>query len=464
MLRTHTCGELKKEHAGQSVVLCGWVHRRRDHGKLIFIDLRDRYGYTQVMFSPKDSPQAHRVATDLRAEFAVRLKGLVNLRPKNNINPDIPTGEIELIAQELEILNPSLTPPFEIADDLVLSEDVRLPYRYLDLRRPGMFKLLSARHQMNRLMREFLSNEGFIEVETPILTKSTPEGARDYLVPSRVNPGKFFALPQSPQLFKQLLMVSGFDRYFQIAKCFRDEDLRADRQPEFTQMDMEMSFVEEEDIFSISEKMFVLVLKELKGVTLATPFPRISYKEAMEKYGCDKPDLRRNKEDASEFSFVWVVDFPLFKYDDEEKRWDSEHHPFTAPHAEDIGLLESGDLGRIRSRSYDLVLNGNEISSGSIRIHDQALQHKIFEILRIPQDEIIARFGFLLEAFKYGAPPHGGIAFGLDRILAILFGTESIRDIIAFPKTQKAVCPLTQAPSDVTDKQLKELHIRSIAP
>ncbi len=464
MLRTHTCGELKKEHAGQVVVLCGWVHRRRDHGKLIFIDLRDRYGYTQVMFSPKDSSQAHKVATDLRAEFAVRLKGLVNLRPKNNINPDIPTGEIELIAQELEILNPSLTPPFEIVDDLELSEDVRLPYRYLDLRRPKMFGLMKARHELNQIMRNFLSAEGFIEVETPILTKSTPEGARDYLVPSRVNPGKFFALPQSPQLFKQLLMVAGFDRYFQIAKCFRDEDLRADRQPEFTQMDIEMSFLEEEDIFALSERLFSRVVKDLVGMELKLPFPRLTYKEAMEKYGSDKPDIRQDRNNSRELAFLWVVDFPLFKYDDEEKRWDSEHHPFTAPHRDDLDLLASEDLSRVRSRSYDLVLNGNEIASGSIRIHDQALQRRIFEILRIPDEEIAARFGFLLEAFKYGAPPHGGIAFGLDRILSIFFGTQSIRDIIAFPKTQKAVCPLTQAPSDVADKQLKELYIRSVVP
>ncbi|MFA5039346.1 MAG: aspartate--tRNA ligase [Candidatus Omnitrophota bacterium] len=464
MLRTHTCGELTKEHAGRDVSLCGWVHHRRDHGKLIFIDLRDRYGYTQVMFSPKDSPEAHALAMELRAEYAVRIKGLVNLRPKNNINPAISTGEVELIAKELQILNPSLTPPFEIEDDVSLSEDVRLPYRYLDLRRPKMLSLLEARHRMNQAMRRFLSEKNFIEVETPILTKSTPEGARDYLVPSRVNPGKFFALPQSPQLFKQLLMVSGFDRYFQIAKCFRDEDLRADRQPEFTQLDLEMSFVEEEDIYSLSEALFALVLKQLKGVEIKTPFPRLTYREAMEKYGSDKPDLRQNKEDPGEFSFLWVVDFPLFKYDDEQKRWDSEHHPFTAPHPEDMALLSSQDLSGVRSRSYDLVLNGSEIASGSIRIHDQGLQRRIFEILRIPDEEIDARFGFLLEAFKYGAPPHGGIAFGLDRILSLVFGTESIRDLIAFPKTQKAVCPLSQAPSEVSEKQLKELWIKTVVP
>ncbi len=460
MLRTNTCGELNKDHTGKEVILCGWVHRRRDHGKLIFIDVRDRYGYTQVMFNPKESAEAHKIAMDLRSEFVIQLKGVVALRPKNNVNPKIPTGEVELIARELQILNPSLNPPFEIEDDFDLSEDTRLPFRYLDLRRPRMFHLFKSRHQLNHVIRNFLETNGFIEVETPILTKSTPEGARDYLVPSRVNPGKFFALPQSPQLFKQLLMVSGFDKYYQIAKCFRDEDLRADRQPEFTQLDMEMSFVEEEDIFAVSEKLFALILKELRGVSIRTPFPKMSYKEAIEKYGCDKPDLKKLKDDPNEISFLWVVDFPLFKYDDEEKRWDSEHHPFTSPHPEDIALLNGKDLGAIRARSYDLVLNGNEIGSGSIRIHDQELQKKIFQILQISESDIHARFGFLLEAFKYGAPPHGGIAFGLDRILSILFCTESIRETIAFPKTQKAICPLTDAPSLVSDKQLKELHIK----
>lgn len=464
MLRTHTCGELNKDHAGQDVTLCGWVHRRRDHGKLIFIDIRDRYGFTQVMFSPKDAPEAHVIATGLRAEFVIRLKGLVNLRPKNNVNAKILTGEVELIAKELEILNPSQNPPFEIEDELAVSEDVRLPHRYLDLRRPKMLGLLEKRHKLNHLIRNFLEAEKFLEVETPILTKSTPEGARDYLVPSRVNAGKFFALPQSPQLFKQLLMVSGFDRYYQIAKCFRDEDLRADRQPEFTQLDMEMSFIGEEDIFSISERLFAKVLKDLRGVDIQTPFPRISYALAAKEHHSDKPDLRRDKNDPNEFSFVWVVDFPLFKYDDEAKRWDSEHHPFTSPHPDDVALLDGEDLGPIRSRSYDLVLNGSEIASGSIRIHDQELQRRIFQILKISDDEINARFGFLLEAFKFGAPPHGGIAFGLDRILSILFATESIRDIIAFPKNAKAICPLTDAPSSVAEKQLKELYIKSVAP
>lgn len=460
MLRTHTCGELNKEHVGQEVVLCGWVHRRRDHGKLVFIDIRDRYGYTQVMFSPKDSPQAHSLAMDLRSEFVILLKGQVNARPKNNINQKIPTGEVELIAKELEILNASLTPPFEIEDEQELSEDVRLEYRYLDLRRPAAFSLFKARNELNHLMREYFYRLNFMEVETPILTKSTPEGARDYLVPSRVNEGKFFALPQSPQLFKQLLMVAGFDRYYQIAKCFRDEDLRADRQPEFTQLDIEMSFVREEDIFDICERLFALILKEMKGISLELPFKRMSHAEAMERYNSDKPDLRKDKNDAEEFSFLWIVDFPLFKYDEEEKRWDSEHHPFTAPHPDDVGLLEQEDLSKIRSCSYDLILNGSEIGSGSLRIYDQQLQRKIFQILKISEEEINERFGFLLEAFKYGAPPHGGVAFGLDRLLTLLYNAPSIRDVIAFPKTQKAICPLTDAPSLVTDRQLKELHLR----
>jgi len=464
MLRTHTCGELDKSHAGKEVVLCGWVHRRRDHGKLIFIDIRDRYGVTQVVFNPKHAAEAHGKATELRSEFVVRLKGLVNARPSNNVNPKIPTGEVEVLAQELEILNPSLNPAFEIEDDAELSEDVRLSYRYLDLRRPKMAALVGQRHRLYQAIRNFLSDENFLEVETPILTKSTPEGARDYLVPSRLNPGKFFALPQSPQLFKQILMVSGCDRYYQIAKCFRDEDLRADRQPEFTQLDMEMSFVTEDDVFDVSERLMAAVLKALKGVNLKTPFPRMTYQEAMRRHSSDKPDLRGDKNDPEAYAFVWVVDFPLFKYNEEEKRWDSEHHPFTSVHPADVEALEAGDLAKVRSRSYDLVLNGSEIGSGSIRIHDQKMQHKIFEILRIPEEEIAQRFGFLLEAFQYGAPPHGGIAFGIDRLLAILSGMPSIRDTIAFPKTQKAVCPLTGAPSDVSEKQLKELFIRSVAP
>jgi len=463
MLRTHTCGELQKPHVGKEAVLCGWVHRRRDHGKLIFIDIRDRYGMTQVMFSPRDAPEAHRKANELRAEFVIRLKGVVNARPANNVNPKIPTGEVEVIAKEIEILNPSLTPPFEIEDDLDLSEEVRLPYRYLDLRRPKMTQIVGLRHRLYHAIRTFLDAQGFLEIETPILTKSTPEGARDYLVPSRVNPGKFFALPQSPQLFKQLLMVSGCDRYYQIAKCFRDEDLRADRQPEFTQLDMEMSFVTEDDVFDVSERLFAQVLNDLKGISIPRPFPRMTYQEAMRQHGCDKPDLRPDKKDPEAFAFVWIVDFPLFKYNEEEKRWDSEHHPFTSVHPQDLGAMQKGELAKVRARSYDLVLNGSEIGSGSIRIHDQKMQRRIFEVLQMPAEEIEQRFGFLLRAFQHGAPPHGGIAFGIDRTVALLSGMPSIRDTIAFPKTQKAVCPLTGAPADVAAKQLKELFIKPVA-
>lgn len=455
MLRTVTCGELTSKDKGREVTLCGWVFRRRDHGKLIFIDLRDRYGITQVVFSPKDCTNSYDKATELRAEFVICIKGVVNPRPNGTINPKLKTGEIEVLAKELEILNPSLTPPFEIEDDIELTEEIRLQHRYLDLRRNNMLQKMILRHRVFEITRQFLSKEDFIEVDTPILTKSTPEGARDYLVPSRINPGCFFALPQSPQLFKQILMVAGFDRYFQIARCFRDEDLRADRQPEFTQIDLEMSFCDEEDIFKLSERLMQSLFKESVGVKLEIPFKRMSYNEAMSKFNSDKPDLRNKKE---EFAFVWVLGFPLFKYNDEEKRWDSEHHPFTAPKKEDVNLLDK-DPSKVKACSYDLVLNGNEIGSGSIRIHNRELQNKIFQILNLSQKEIEERFGFLLKAFEYGAPPHGGIAFGIDRLLAIISGSDTIRDVVAFPKTQKAFCPLTNAPSTVNKRQLKELNI-----
>ncbi len=456
MLRTHTCGELNAAAAGKEVTLCGWVATRRDHGKLIFIDVRDRNGLTQVVFIPKESGPAHQKAQDLRSEFVVRITGLVNKRPSGTVNPKLATGEIEVLAKELEILNPSLTPPFEIQDDLEVTEEMRLKYRYLDLRRRKIFNNFILRHKLYQIIRTFMNAEGFIECETPILTKSTPEGARDYLVPSRVTPGEFFALPQSPQLFKQILMVSGIERYYQIAKCFRDEDLRADRQPEFTQLDIEMSFIQEEDIFSLTERLMQLVFKGLKGIDLAIPFPRITYADAQAKYGSDKPDMRKDLN--SEFAFVWVKDFPLFKYNAEEKRWESEHHPFTAPAAEDLDILEKSP-DKVKSRSYDLVLNGMEMGSGSIRIHNQQLQQKIFSIIGIDEAQAQKRFGFLLEAFQFGAPPHGGVAFGMDRLLALIAGEASIREVIAFPKTSAAFCPLTSAPSEVDDKQLKELGI-----
>ncbi len=456
MLRTHTCGELNTKNLEQKVTLCGWVSSRRDHGKLIFIDVRDRYGLTQVVFIPKESGESYVKAQDLRSEFVVKVSGKVNSRPKGTINQKIPTGEIEILAESLEILNNSLTPPFEITEFIDATEEMRFKYRYLDLRRSAIFENFVLRHKICRVIREFLNQQNFMEFETPILTKSTPEGARDYLVPSRVNQGLFYALPQSPQLFKQILMVSGADRYYQIAKCFRDEDLRADRQPEFTQLDLEMSFVDEEDIFLLMEQLMQKIFRETKGIELKIPFPRMTFAQAQEKYQSDKPDLRR--ELNTEYAFVWVVDFPLFKYNTEEKRWESEHHPFTAPSETNPEELEKNPAG-IKSRSYDLVLNGMEIGSGSIRIHNQQLQEKIFDIIGISKEEARKRFGFLLDAFQYGAPPHGGFAFGLDRISAIIANKESIREVILFPKTSQAACPLTDAPSTVEEKQLKELGI-----
>ncbi|MDP2906227.1 MAG: aspartate--tRNA ligase [Candidatus Omnitrophota bacterium] len=468
MLRTHNCGELTVNDVGKDVILCGWVATRRDHGKLIFIDMRDRSGLAQVVFIPKEAPDAYKIAQDLRSEFVIKLTGKVNKRPANTVNTKLATGEIEVLATELEVLNASLTPPFEISEELNITEEMRLKYRYLDLRRRKVLGNLLLRDKLYRVTRGYLAQKGFIECETPILTKSTPEGARDYLVPSRANPGNFFALPQSPQLFKQILMVSGVEKYYQIAKCFRDEDLRADRQPEFTQLDIEMSFIDEEDVFTLSEGLFSLILKELKGIDLKIPFPRITYAQAQKEYGTDKPDLRKvgaglkpvptGKDANTEFAFCWVVDFPLFKFNDEEKRWESEHHPFTAPASSDLDILEK-EPQKVKSRSYDLVLNGTEMGSGSIRIHKQELQERIFKIIGIEIEEAKKRFGFLLEAFQYGAPPHGGVAFGLDRLLAILAGEESIREMISFPKTSAAVCPLTGAPSEVDDRQLKELNI-----
>jgi aspartyl-tRNA synthetase len=455
MLRTHNCGQLRIDDIGKEVTLCGWVATRRDHGKIIFIDIRDRYGLTQVVFIPKESA-AYTKAQSLRNEFVIRVTGGVNKRPDNTVNPKLPTGQIEIVAKDLEILNPSLTPPFEIEDDLDITEEMRLKYRYLDLRRKKIFNNFVLRHNLYKIIRAFLDAKGFIESETPILTKSTPEGARDYLVPSRLNPGQFFALPQSPQLFKQILMVAGIDRYYQIAKCFRDEDLRADRQPEFTQLDLEMSFPDEDDVFTIVESLIQVIFKEIKGLNISVPFPKITYAQTQSQYGTDKPDLR--KEMNSEFAFAWIRDFPLFKYNEEEKHWESEHHPFTAPCIEDIDILEESPE-KVKSRSYDLVLNGVELGSGSIRIHDQKLQERIFKIIGIDKKQAYKRFGFLLEAFEYGAPPHGGFAFGIDRLLAILAGQSSIREVIAFPKTQKAFCPLTCAPAEVDKKQLTELNL-----
>ncbi len=412
---------------------------------------------TQVVFIPSVSKPAHEIAQTLGPEFVIRVTGKVTVRPGHKANPNIPTGEVELCAEELEVLNPSEVPVFEIDDNAQVSEELRLTYRYLDIRRPRMLHALELRHKLCSVVRNFMDRERFVEVETPVLTKSTPEGARDFLVPSRLNVGEFFALPQSPQLFKQMLMVAGLDRYYQIVKCFRDEDLRSDRQPEFTQLDIEMSFVTEEDIFALAERLFQTIFREVRGVEIPIPFPRMTHAQAMREYHSDKPDLRKQGED---FSLAWIVDFPMFKFNEEEKRWESEHHPFTSIREEDRGYLEKGEYEKVRARSYDLVLNGNELGSGSVRIHKKDMQKKIFDIIALTPAEAEKRFGFLLKAFEYGAPPHAGVAFGIDRLAAILTGLESIRDTIAFPKTQKGNCLVTDAPTQVDSRQLKELGLK----
>jgi aspartyl-tRNA synthetase len=461
MLRTHTCGELNEGAVGKEVILCGWVDTRRDHGKLIFIDIRDRYGITQVVFLPKPK-ELNESAKKLKNESVVRIKGQVNARPQGTINENIPTGKVELLAAELEIINQSEDLPFPIVENADLGEDIRLEYRYLDLRRKSVAQKLVMRHQFNHAFRIFLDEKSFLEIETPYLTKSTPEGARDYLVPSRLNPNKFYALPQSPQILKQLLMVAGMDRYYQIVRCFRDEDLRKDRQPEFTQLDIEMSFVDQEDIFALIEELVKYSFKKVLNIDIPTPFRRIAHAQAMAKYKSDKPDMR--PETNEQFAFLWVVDFPMFEYDQEEKRWVAAHHPFTAPNKEDVHKLDTGDLGNIRACSYDLVLNGSELASGSIRIHDSVQQAKVFKTMGISDEEAEEKFGFMLKAFRFGAPVHAGIALGLDRLYTMITGSDSIREVIAFPKTQKGTCPLSGAPSVVSEKQLKELFLKLVEP
>ncbi|EEG77642.1 aspartate--tRNA ligase [Dethiobacter alkaliphilus] len=580
------CGEVKKEMVGQTVTLNGWVQRRRDHGKLIFLDLRDRSGLVQVVFNFEQNEEMFARAEEIRSEFVLTVRGQVVNRSEETINPKLPTGEIEVQAESLEILNKAKTPPFYIEDGVDVDENVRLKYRYLDLRRPEMQQSMIMRHKVSKLTRDFLDGEGFLEVETPMLTRSTPEGARDYLVPSRVNPGSFYALPQSPQLFKQLMMVSGAERYFQIARCFRDEDLRADRQPEFTQIDIELSFCDQEMILGMMEGLMAHLFEGVLDEQIPTPFPRLSYREAMERYGSDKPDTRFGMElkdvsglvsdvdfkvfkqvlssggvvkginatgcggfsrreldeltafvaqygakglaymfveeggvrspiakffsedvlseivsamdgkpgdlllfvadkldvayhalgalrlhlgerlgliDKSKRNFLWVVDFPLLFWDEDEKRYVANHHPFTAPRDEDLDKLET-EAQNVLAKAYDLVLDGVEIGGGSLRIYRREIQEQMFKLLGFTPESAREQFGFLMDAFEYGTPPHGGIAFGLDRLVMLMAGKDSIRDVIAFPKTASASCLMTQAPSEVDARQLKELHIALDVP
>jgi len=451
------------QRVGESVTVAGWVHVRRDMGKIIFIDLRDSTGLLQVVFAPNNK-ELLEAANALRPEFCVRIKGQVNERPEKQRNENMITGTVEMLAEEMEILNEAKTPPFEIdKDTMAINEELRLKYRYLDLRSERMAGNIRLRDQVIGFCREWLRGQDFAEIETPILTKGTPEGAREFIVPSRIHPGNFYVLPQSPQQFKQLLMVSGVERYFQVARCFRDEDQRGDRQPEFTQLDLEMSFVDqEEEVMGLIEEMIIALVEQKfpDKKLLKKPFPRLSYAEAMEKYNSDKPDLRENKEDPNELAFGWVVDFPLFDDSETEGRLVSSHHPFTAPKDEDVELLDS-EPAKVRAKAYDLVLNGYEVGGGSIRIHQRDLQKKIFQTLGLDEEEISSRFGHILEAFEYGAPPHGGIAPGIDRLVMILAGEPNIREVMAFPKTGDARCPLMGAPSDIPPSKLADVHISS---
>ena len=450
MLRTHTCGELRKKDTGKKVKLAGWVDTVRAYGKLAFIDLRDRYGKTQIVVRD--------IKIDLKPEYVILVSGKVQERKKGTENKDLETGEIEVVADEIEVLNKSLTPPFEINSDKEINEDVRLKYRFLDLRNKKMQDNLMFRAKVAQTAREYFIENGFIEIETPLLVKPTPEGARDYIVPSRVNPGKFYALPQSPQLYKQILMISGFDKYFQIARCLRDEDLRQDRQPEHTQIDLEMSFVDSEDIMNFVEEMYKYVFKKVLNVNLKG-FERLTYAEAMKKYKSDKPDLRKDKKDVKEFAFCWVYDFPLFSYNKDEKRWEPEHHMFTSPKKEHIEFLEK-DPGKVQGELFDVVLNGVELGSGSIRISNPELQERVMKVIGMDKKEARKKFGFLLDAYDYGGPIHGGMGLGFDRLVALMLGYNDIRETIAFPKNKSAQNPMDGSPAEVDEKQLKETHIK----
>ncbi len=450
------------QRVGEVVFVYGWVEARRDMGKIIFIDLRDATGLVQVVFALPEAGSVYDLAKELRSEYVIAVQGRVQKRTEKTINPKLATGTVEIAALDLRILNKSQTPPFELTNDTrSVNEETRLKYRYLDLRSERMQRNLILRDRVTTHLRDWLHDRGFLEIETPILTKGTPEGAREYLVPSRLHPGQFYVLPQSPQQFKQLLMVAGFDRYFQIARCFRDEDQRGDRQPEFTQLDLEMSFVDQEDILSLVEALFLDLVKTVapeKHIT-QVPFPRLPYAEAMRKYNSDRPDIRKNKNDPQELGFCFVVDFPLFEWSEEEDKLVSTHHPFTAPRDEDVGLLE-GAPEKALSKQHDFVLNGFEIAGGSIRIHRPDQQRQIFKILKLSEEEVERRFGHLLEAFSYGAPPHGGIAPGLDRLVMILAGEPNIREVMAFPKTGDARDPMMGAPSELPAKSLQEVHLK----
>ncbi len=449
------------KHIGEKVRVCGWVNTRRAHGKILFIDLRDISGVLQVVFVPSNK-EVYELAEKLRPEWVVEIIGQIVKRPENMVNPKIETGQVELSVESLKVLSESETLPLSIeGDGYDIGEEVRMKYRYLDLRRERMKKNLIVRHKVIQFMRDFLAKEDFIEIETPILTKSTPEGARDYVVPSRQEPGKFYALPQSPQQYKQLLMVAGLEKYFQIAKCLRDEDPRGDRQPEFTQLDIEMSFVEQEDILNLTERLYTEIVKKItpEKKILQIPFPRITYKEAIEKYNSDKPDLRKNKEDPNELAFAFIVDFPMFEWKEEENRWDAIHHPFTRPQTDNIKELKKNP-DKILAYQYDFVLNGYEIGGGSLRTYRPEMLEAIFEVMGNKKEDIREKFGHILKAFKYGVPPHGGIAPGIDRFIMILANEPSIREVIAFPKTGDGRDLMMHAPSEVDKKQLKELHIK----